>query len=142
MMAGRQENIETVRAFFDQWGRDYGQLHASYGAFFTDECVWENSGFPTCTGPVEAVEVMLEPAHEELGLETIKVDIEKISADGDIVWSERVDHLLRADGTVIASVPLVGVMVFADNGRVRRWREYFDSKAMLDAIAEPAGGAS
>lgn len=141
-MTSGQANIERVRAFFDDWDRGYAQLHASYGAFFTEDCVWENSGFPTCIGPKEAVEVMLEPAHEELGLETIRVDIEKISADGDIVWSERVDHLVRADGSVIASVPLVGVMVFAENGRVRHWREYFDSKAMLDAIAEPAGEAS
>jgi limonene-1,2-epoxide hydrolase len=135
-MATAAENIAAVRDFFEKWGTDYERLHASYGEFFTGDCVWENAGFPTCTGPVEAVEVMLVPAHDDLGLATIKVDIEKISGDGDIVWSERIDHLVRADGSVIASVPLVGVMQFADDGRVQHWREYFDSKPMMDAIAE------
>lgn len=144
-MPSNEQNIARVRAFFAQWGRGYDELHASYGQFFSADCVWENSGFPATHGPEEAVAVMLEPARESMALDTIKVDIEHIACEHDVVFTERVDHLVRTDGSVIVSVPLVGVMEIADDGRVRRWREYFDPKPMFETVeqlaADSAGNA-
>jgi limonene-1,2-epoxide hydrolase len=70
---------------------------------------------------------------------TIAVDIERIAGAGDIIWSERIDRLVKDGGSIIAGVSIVGVMQVADEGRVRHWREYFDSKPMIDAIECQAG---
>lgn len=139
MMIDGEQHRRSVEAFFSRWEHSWEELRSSYGELFADDCVWENSGCPTTRGLDEALAVMVDPAHEANGLDTIKVDIVRIGAVGEIVWSERVDHLRRADGSVIVSVPLVGVMRFDDAGRLRHWREYFDPRPMFEAMEGQAG---
>jgi limonene-1,2-epoxide hydrolase len=47
-----------------------------------------------------------------------------ISRDGRLVWCERTDHLERADGTVIASIPIMAIMELDADNRIERLREY------------------
>jgi len=53
-----------------------------------------------------------------------------IAEIGNVVLTERVDTLRRADGTAILAVALVGILEFNDAGQITAWREYFDPRAL------------
>ena len=49
------------------------------------------------------------------------------------MFTERVDWMVRPDGSRAGPFPVVGVTEFRD-GRISAWREYFDSRN-LELIA-------
>jgi limonene-1,2-epoxide hydrolase len=77
------------------------------------------------TGIEEALR-FLRMSRTALGLATVDVELRRVACAGDIVHTERIDYLRRADGTLIAAAPVAGVLEF-DGDRVVRWREYFDA---------------
>lgn len=123
-MSPQEENKRLVKAFFERWGKNAEDLIASFKDFIDHDCIWKQSGVPDCAGPEEAAALM-EAARQWSGVETIKVDLLNLVAEGDIVISERVDIVKRADGSVISELPVVGVMEIK-NGKVSRWSEYFN----------------
>lgn len=122
----------TIRRFFDCWGVSYAARCASLHDHFTEECEWINVSMSTTYGPLEAVNNGLRPGRDQLGIETMAVDMTRLCVDGDVVWTERVDHARRADGTLIGSVDCVGIMEMKE-GRIRRWRDFFDT-SQLEAL--------
>ena len=48
-----------------------------------------------------------------------------IAEIGNVVLTERVDTLRRADGTAILAVALAGILEFNDAGQITAWREYW-----------------
>ena len=86
--------------------------------------MWEQTGIPTTTGPDEAAQLML--GMEAMGFKAIEVDYRNVVAAGDVVCTERVDHIVGLDGERKGSFPVVGVTEFRD-GKISSWREYFDS---------------
>ena len=55
--------------------------------------------------------------------EPISFGIRNLAADGDVVLTERVDEI-TANG-IMAPVPVMGTFEVRD-GRIHRWRDYFD----------------
>jgi len=55
---------------------------------------------------------------------TYEWEIRSLAADGDTVLTERIDKV--GPPGVIAPVPVMGVFVI-NNGKIRTWRDYFDS---------------
>lgn len=101
---------------------------------FTEDCVWQQSGFPTTTGPEEAVALM-DSMVESLGLACIDVEYLHVASSDDVVFTERLDWLVQHDGTRTGPAVVVGVTEFRD-GRICAWREYFDTSGfahMLDS---------
>jgi len=126
------EAEKTVRAFFTKMGESFdGQVDA-YRNYFTAETVWIQPGFPDVTGSEAAVQ-MVTGARSK-GLETVKIDVINMASKGDIVHTERVDHMVRADGTHIASLPVAGILT-VKNGKITRWVEYFDPRQILEIFA-------
>ena len=77
-----------------------------------------------------------------MGLETVDVEIRNITSVGGIVHTERVDHLRRADGRLIVSAPVAGILEWHE-GRIVTWREYFDSASFVGrALPRLAVGAA
>jgi limonene-1,2-epoxide hydrolase len=134
-MPTETDNVSRALEFFRRWEVDYEEMCRSYFDLFTADCHWENMGFSATRGPAEAVESGLDPVHEK-GMETIKVDTLKIGEVAGRVWSERVDHVLRADGALGFSVPVVGVMEFTDEGKMVVWKEYFDHNPIVSFMEE------
>lgn len=134
-MAAENAGIDLALGFFRRWEVDYEEMCASYYELFTPDCLWENMGFSATHGPEEAVKSGLDPVHE-MGMETIKVDVPRIGEADGVVWSERVDHVLRADGALGFSVPVVGVMTFTEDGRLAEWKEYFDHNPIVGFMRE------
>jgi limonene-1,2-epoxide hydrolase len=121
-MAGSNE--EVLRAVLASWGEGLEAAAAATREHFADDCVWEQTAIPTTTGPEEAAQLML--GMEAMGFKAIEVDYRNVVSSGDVVCTERVDHILGLDGTRKGSFPVVGVTEFRD-GKISSWREYFDS---------------
>ena len=125
-------NQEVIVGLLDAWAGGNEAAAAAVREHFAADCVWEQTGLPTTTGPEEAAGMVMAMAN--FGFTAMKVDYRSVTSAGDVVCTERVDHPLRADGTVAISIPVVGITEFRD-GKIVAWREYFDS-AVLAQLAE------
>ena len=132
-MPQKEENKKLVMTFFERWEKSADEVSASLKDFIGDECIWRQSGVQDCKGPEEAIALM-RLAREFAGVETIRVDLLNLVAEGDIVISERVDIVKKADGSVISELPVVGVMEIK-NGKLCRWSEYFNPSDFKGAEA-------
>ena len=63
-------------------------------------------------------------------LDRMVVEFVAIAANGNTVLTERIDHLERADGSKILSLPVSGTLEIVD-GKVVRWSDYFDPRPFL-----------
>lgn len=106
------------------WGEGVDAAQAATRKHFADDCRWEQTGFPTTTGGEEAAQLF--GAMEGMGFTSIAVDYRNIVAAGDVVCTERVDWMVRPDGSRVGPLPVLGITEFRD-GRISSWREYFDS---------------
>jgi limonene-1,2-epoxide hydrolase len=124
-------NEEVLREVLDAWTQGIAASQAAFRAHFTDNCQWEQVGLPTTTGPEEAAQLM--GTMEQMGFTGMAVEFRNVSSSGDVVFTERVDWLVRSDGSRLGPWPVVGVTEFR-NGKIRAWREYYDGRN-LDMLA-------
>jgi limonene-1,2-epoxide hydrolase len=103
---------------------------ARFGEHVTDDFEWQNSGFPTCNGREAAVQFLIGFA-QAIPLTGLKIETLAIAAAGNKVVTERIDHFVDASGTVLASLPLAGILEVAEDGRISAWRDYFDPRPLL-----------
>ena len=109
---------------------DAGQ--AAVREHFTDDCVWEQSGFPTTTGPSQAADLLADLV-TSIGMTRIDVAYLHVACSDDVVFTERLDWLVQADGTRLGPGRVISVAEFRD-GRIAAWREYFDSGAAAQVL--------
>lgn len=64
---------------------------------------------------------------QQMGFNSLDVEFRNVAVAGDVVFTERVDWLVRSDGSRVGPWPVVGVTEFRD-GKISAWREYFDSR--------------
>jgi limonene-1,2-epoxide hydrolase len=130
-------NTERLLGFFASWNTDFFSFCRSFEEIFTPDTVWENSGLPTVTGYEQALEQILKPSNAQpLGMDAIGVDMLNIaeSRDGKVLH-ERVDHLLRADKSLIISIQIAGITEFSADGKIKAWRDYTDPTPLLALMA-------
>jgi len=124
--------------FFDRWGKDYDTLCQAFRDYLAPDCVWENAGLPATHGPQDAIDTILRPARDsKIGMVAMLVDIVNIGEANGVVYSERIDHIIRADGSTVMSVPVVGVTEFTDDNKISRWAEYADPTPFVKLMSEP-----
>jgi limonene-1,2-epoxide hydrolase len=119
---------KVVRGFFERTGEG-GKIIAALEEFTTEDFVWENSGLPSAHSRAEAIG-MMQQFIDGFNMHALVVDILHLSAHGNSVLTERVDHMDTADGTRLLSFPLAGVLDVVD-GRITSWRDYFDPRPLL-----------
>ena len=102
---------------------------AAFADAITDDCVWANSGFPTANGK-EACLATWDAFNAGFGFTGFRVELIALAATEDKVVTERIDHLLNADGEVFNSLPLAGTIELRD-GKICAWRDYFDPRPFL-----------
>lgn len=100
---------------------------------FTEDCVWQQSGFPTTTGPEEAAD-LLAGLVDSLGLARIEVEYLHVGNGPDVVFTERMDWLVQHDGNRMGPALVVGVTEFRD-GKISAWREYFDTSGFVHMLS-------
>lgn len=136
-MTSPETNRQTVLDFFKAWEKGtLADLVAAYRQYLAPDAVYENSGVPACHG-IDAAIAFIEASCEipALEIQTIRVDVRHIAAVGNLVFTERVDWHYNSKGEATLVPEICGVMEFDEQGRIARWADYFDPRAMLDAIA-------
>src|SRR3954466_8151864 len=109
--------VELVRRFCDAWSG--GDLDAIV-AYFTDDAVYHNIPVAPVTGK-DAIRATI--AGFTGGVDTIEFRVLNISADGNVVMTERVDAFITS--TVTIELPVMGTFEVKGD-KIAAWRDYFD----------------
>ncbi|MGC0362499.1 limonene-1,2-epoxide hydrolase [Rhodococcus sp. 27YEA15] len=135
-------NSQRLIDFWNKWDLGYEAFVESFRDVFTDETIWWNTeSLPEVKGFDEAIEKIVAPSKDSpLGMDCIRVEVLHITEVGNRVFHERIDHLLREDGSIILSTPIAGITEFDDNGKIAHWREYNDPTKLLAMMAAGAAG--
>jgi limonene-1,2-epoxide hydrolase len=123
------DHAATTIEFFERWGVSFDEMCAAFTDTFGPDCVWDQRPMARTTGPDQALR-FLRLCRSTLRLATIDVETLSLAVNGDTVHTQRVDHLRRADGGIIASAPVAGVLTYGADGRLVEWKEYFDSASL------------
>ena len=76
-------------------------------------------------------------AQAGMGFGNVKIDIIALVADGGTVMAERIDSWTVGDQLV--GVEIIGSFEVDTDGRIKRWRDYYDLKSIMDQNAAPTG---
>jgi limonene-1,2-epoxide hydrolase len=128
---------KTLRSFIGEWGENFDLTISAFREYLAPDAVWEQHPLPTTRSVDEAI-ALLRDFRQRTDLATFPADIRWIVVSGDVAFAERVDHLRRSDGSLIASVPVTGVFEFNSGGKISAWREYFDSALVMKTLDEAA----
>ena len=118
-------NEDVLRTVLQGWCQGIGAAQEAMRTHLSDDCRWEQAGLPTTIGGDEAAQLV--GAMETMGFSSMAVEFRNVAVVGDVVFTERVDWLVRPDGSRLGPWPVVGVTEFRD-GKISAWREYFDSR--------------
>jgi limonene-1,2-epoxide hydrolase len=114
------DSLNLVRDFCDAFQRrDVDEVLG----YFTEDAVYHNMPLPPATGKTAirtVLEMFLKPAT------MVEFEMLNISADGDVVLTERVDRFEIAGKKI--ELPVMGTFEVQD-GKIAAWRDYFDMAA-------------
>jgi limonene-1,2-epoxide hydrolase len=113
-----------VKGFFGRWAVTFDEMCRSFESTLSHDCVWDQRPLARTVGPGEAVR-FLERSRTFMALDTIEVELLSLAVNQNVVHTARIDHLRRADGSVLASAAVAGVLK-VEGDQVIEWREYFD----------------
>lgn len=119
------DNAKLAQDFIAGWERlPYEDgMRAAYATYLADDSIYENSGLRPCTSRAETLQMVDDIVHSS-GVVSVRSEIRTIAAQDDVVFTERIDNNLDADGNVVHALPICGMMRFRD-GKIVEWREYF-----------------
>jgi len=122
------ESAETVvRKYLAAWKRsDLDELVS----FISDDAVFTDGPRGVHHG-IDAIRAELETMVKVVP--STSVDIKKLVASGGTVMVERVDSFKL--GGKPFDLEVAAVFDVDDNGRIKRWRDYYDLKSLEDRIA-------
>jgi limonene-1,2-epoxide hydrolase len=118
-----------------------GNLMATIEAICTDDFVWANSGLPTIHGKAGL------RAHSAAGgfgaqipilatMRSFSADVLHLASDGNVVFTERIDHHWDADGRDLMTPHIAGVIEVRD-GKVCALRDFYDTVCYSQEPTEP-----
>ncbi|MEL4887264.1 nuclear transport factor 2 family protein [Pectobacterium betavasculorum] len=116
---------EIVAAFCAVFPENDGKV--AIRRYFTPKTVWINEGISETTGIEEAI-AFLERPNRSPSIAAVHFDILAIAADGNRVLTERLDRFVRADGSEIAAIRVMGIFE-VEGDRIVAWRDYADVNA-------------
>jgi len=121
------ESAETVvRKYLAAWKRsDLDELVS----FISDDAVFTDGPRGVHHG-IDAIRAELETMVKVVP--STSVDIKKLVASGGTVMVERVDNFKL--GGKPFDLEVAAVFDVDDNGRIKRWRDYYDLKSLEDRI--------
>lgn len=129
MSTGTTDEMEQ---FFRRWGKSFDELCAAITDTFAQDCEWIAGPPPIAAtyGPEQAI-ALLGAFRQSHDLTTIDVEILNLGRAGNVVYSERIDHIVDSGGERVISLPVAGVMTLQDGGRITYWRDYWDMQEFL-----------
>jgi limonene-1,2-epoxide hydrolase len=125
MMDKKEAAVRDVFAIWDEGPHGARAAWEKHGA---ENLVWWNSARGQIDG-LDACLARCDEMYEALGIHRIGVPVKRLTVDDVCVYTERVDELYRADGSLIVAVPVTGVIEF-DGDKIVSWRDYADDWLM------------
>ncbi|MFG7942314.1 limonene-1,2-epoxide hydrolase family protein [Streptomyces cacaoi] len=119
-----------VRSFLTAMGPTSADVRMAVRTHLTDDCVWENPGSPVCRGTAEILR-LLPPDFARL-----EVTFRHMATAGNTVLVERMENMLRTDGTPLALNLRVMGAFEVRAGRISAWRDYYDHTRLLTDAPE------
>jgi limonene-1,2-epoxide hydrolase len=123
----QSDNALLVRHFFDAMGPTLDAFKQNYRDRLAEDVVWESVGHPPRVGRAASL-AYLDELNRRTGMEYCTIEVLHLADAGDVVLSERIDTMHRADGTPIMSFPIMGAVQIRD-GLIVRYTDYFDTSA-------------
>jgi limonene-1,2-epoxide hydrolase len=130
MVAGA-DNEQFVRDFFAAMGPTLEDFKRDYRDRMAGDVVWETVGLPAHRGR-DACLAYLDDLHARTGMTHCTIEVLNIASVGDVVLTERVDSMYRADGTKIMEFRLMGALELCD-GLIVRYTDYLDTAPIAAA---------
>jgi limonene-1,2-epoxide hydrolase len=122
--------IAVVQEYLNAVGPTSEDFWRSFDTYFDDETVWENVGVSRTRGREEAVSFARAFPVE---FDHMRIEDLVLSAAGNRVYAERLDHFCRRDGSIVLTIRALGF--FTINGRkISFWRDYFDTAGFAAAV--------
>lgn len=125
--------IQLVKDFIEGERTAEG-LAAAVQKHCTDDCVWQNSGRPEVRTKSSMLDLLGSVrAH---GIASIQVELHHIAeSTTGAVLTERLDHVYRADGSLIFSLPIMGIFEIRDD-QIAAWRDYYNPVEYMQAVMD------
>lgn len=123
--------IETIEAFIAAW--DAYDLEEIY-SFMAEDIEWTDVPLSTVNG-IDQVRAKMENFP---GVEACGFDTHFIAANGNIVLTERTDWFQMKGKK--RTIRVMGTFEVNDEGKIARWRDYFDSAEFAREFGDLAGG--
>ncbi|MFA5630563.1 MAG: limonene-1,2-epoxide hydrolase family protein [Porticoccaceae bacterium] len=130
----KPNNEQNLREFIAAWGSGYDGVVAAYRKYLADDIIWDQSPLAV-TRTLDEATALLADFRDKVGLAMFPADVLALVVRGEVGFAERIDHLTKEDGVVLASFPVTGVFRFDAEGKIVYWREYFDSAPVVRAMA-------
>jgi limonene-1,2-epoxide hydrolase len=125
---------QVVFDFLTQMGPTLEDFKRDYREHMTADVVWDNVGFPVIEG-LEAYIAHLDTLKELTGMEYCTIEIYNLASRGNVVLTERLDTMYRADDSVILPYRIMGALEVRD-GKICRYTDYFDTVPTREAFPE------
>lgn len=125
-------NEAIVRTFLAGMGPTLEAFKKTYTEMMTDDVLWESVGGVPHHGRAASV-AHLDELRAQTGMEYCTIEVLNIASAGDVVLTERIDHMHRADGAVIFDFRIMGTFVLRD-GLIARYTDYYDSLGAARAL--------
>jgi limonene-1,2-epoxide hydrolase len=119
------DNEKFVLDFFAAMGPTLEDFKDNYRERMADDVVWETVGLPAHRGR-NACLAYLDDLHARTGMTYCTIDVLNIASVGDVVLTERVDSMYRANGTKIMEFRLMGAIELR-GGLIMRYTDYLDT---------------
>ncbi len=110
---------------------DDGRIVEAVPELTTEDFVWSNSGLPDLKGQQEVLNLLTSggfsneiPILKEMTHFT--ADLVSIASNGNVVFTERVDHHWAADGRDLMTPHICGVVEIRD-GKISRLHDFYDT---------------
>jgi limonene-1,2-epoxide hydrolase len=132
MMDPETNAMQIVESYFRNWGPTSQLFWESFDRYFDEKTVWENVGLGKTVGRAEAIAFAKS---FPLEFDHMRVEQLRMSASGNVVYNERVDHFCSADGTPVLTIRIAGVIEVGEDGRLKYFRDYFDTAKVFADLA-------
>jgi len=119
---------QIVQDFCDRMVKRDGE---SMRSFLADDAVYQNAGMPAAEGIDEVIAnlagqfAMFADSYEYKTIACVD--------EGNVVMNERLD-CVRGPSGAVHELPVMGTFV-VENGKIRRWTDYWDSALMGKMMA-------
>jgi limonene-1,2-epoxide hydrolase len=131
-MAAGVDNDQFVRDFFAAMGPTLEDFKRNYRERMAEDVVWETVGLPAHHGR-NACLAYVDDLHARTGMTYCTIEVLNIASVGDVVLTERLDSMYRADGTKIMEFRLMGAIELRD-GLIVRYTDYLDTAPIISPV--------